>query len=75
MRRMKEGGTCSSRPLVSSHVGSVFGVNLAVLGGADVQAAVPLDGDLVTEWRFRHLMVNTLNGRSRRRCKIDLIPQ
>lgn len=41
--------TCASRPLVSSNVGSVVGVDLAVFRGADVQATVPLDGDLTTE--------------------------
>lgn len=30
-------------------MGSVVGVDLAVFGGADVQAAVPLDGDLATD--------------------------
>lgn len=44
--------TCASRPLVPSDVGSVVGVDLAVFRGADVQAAVPLDGDLMTETDF-----------------------
>lgn len=51
--------TCASGPLVPSNVGSVVCVNLAVLRGTDVQAAVPLDGDLVREVLVRHTVSNT----------------
>lgn len=48
--------TCASSPLVPSNVGIVVCVNLAVLRGADVQAAVLLDGDLMREALVRHTL-------------------
>lgn len=56
--------TCASSPLVPSNVGIVVCVNLAVLRGADVQAAVLLDGDLMREALVRHT-VNQAEGSGR----------
>lgn len=41
--------TCAPSPLVSSYMGCIFGVNLAMFGRADIQATVPLDSDLSWE--------------------------
>lgn len=38
--------TCASRPLVTPDMRSIVGVDLAMFRGADIQATVPLDGDL-----------------------------
>lgn len=38
--------TCASRPLVTPDMRSIVGVDLAMFWGADIQATVPLDGDL-----------------------------
>lgn len=38
--------TCASRPLVTPDMRSIVGVDLAMFRGTDIQATVPLDGDL-----------------------------
>lgn len=44
-------GTCAPCPLVPPDMRTVAGVHLAVLWAGDVQAAVPLDGDLTGDER------------------------
>lgn len=45
--------TCASSPLVPPYMRGIFGVNLAVFGGADILATVSLNGDLKQKDAFK----------------------
>lgn len=45
--------TCASSPLVPPYMRVIFGVNLAVFGGADILATISLNGDLKQKDAFK----------------------